>query len=391
MPLDVRTVMLVGALLSALTVVLLAHVGRAFPAERRRHLRLWTVGMTLQPLAWIVLAARDLLPDPLSIVLGNGLLLLGFAEMSRALRGFQDLPERRGRLWALVAVAAALLVLFSAAWPHYSARVLVNSTAAFLLLGGIAWALRGAFRQGRFSAARLTAAFAAMGAGIAAWRFVQHALDPRGTGSLLESGPSDMAVFVYACVGVTFLSLGFVLMHTERAYHALHQLASVDPLTGVLARSALVENGTRMLAEAQRTTRPMSALLLDLDRFKPVNDSLGHEAGDRMLRHLAERAHKVLRGEDLLCRLGGDEFVALLPNTDACGAGVVAERLRESLANAPLVFRGTGIPIPLSIGVAEAGRGELDLQALIKRADEAMYTAKRAGGDRVAMAGAPAG
>ena len=386
MSLDVRSVMVVGVLLSALTVLLLAHAGRAFPDERKRHLRLWTVGLLLQPLAWGLLAARGWLPDPVSIVLGNGLLLMGFGEMLRALRGFQGLPERTAWIWGGVMAAVWLLVGFSAAWPHYSARVLVNSTSAMLLLGGIAWALRPAFRRGGFSAARLVGLFALAGVATAAWRFGEHALAPRATGNLLEAGPSDLAVFVYACVGVTFLSLGFVLMHTERAYHALYHLASVDPLTGVMARGVLAEAGTRMLSESRRHGRVVSALLLDLDHFKPVNDTMGHEAGDRMLRHVAERARRVLRGEDLFCRLGGDEFVALLPNTDVAGARVVAERLRQSLAEDLLVFRGTELSIPLSIGVAEAARGELDVQALVKRADEAMYAAKRAGGDRVHQA-----
>ena len=219
-------------------------------------------------------------------------------------------------------------------------------------------------------------------------RVGEHALAPRATGNLLEAGPSDLAVFVYACVGVTFLSLGFVLMHTERAYHALYHLASVDPLTGVMARGVLAEAGSRMLSESRRHGRVVSALLLDLDHFKPVNDSMGHEAGDRMLRHVAERARRVLRGEDLFCRLGGDEFVALLPSTDAAGAAVVAERLRDAFNHAHMLYRGEEIPVPVSIGVAQV-RADEALEAALQRADLAMYQAKRAGGDRVELS--PAG
>ena len=140
------------------------------------------------------------------------------------------------------------------------------------------------------------------------------------------------------------------------------------------------------MSEARRLSRPVAVLLLDLDQFKAVNDRLGHEAGDCMLRHLAARARLVLRGEDLLCRLGGDEFVMLLPNTDAQGARIVAGRLRESLAWAPLRFRGDELPIPLSIGVAASAGQDADLATLVKRADEAMYVAKRAGGDRIHLA-----
>lgn len=383
MVLDVRSVMFVGVLLSVLTVVLLAQTGRNFPDARRRPLRIWTVGLLLQPAAWALLALRGDIPDLVSISLGNALLLVGFAEMTRAARVFHDLPEWRGLWWGVAALAMAGLLVFTVVWPHYSARVLVNSSAAMVLFSGMALALSPSLHRVGFSAARLTAAFAALGVMTAVWRFAEHLMSPRPGGSLLDAGPSDLVVFMYACVGVTFLSLGFVLMHTERAYDDLRRLATVDSLTGVLARAALDDQGGALVADARRRERPVAALLLDLDNFKAVNDRLGHEAGDLMLQHLAVRARRVLRGEDLLFRLGGDEFVMLLPDTDAIGAGIVARRLRESLASSPLHFHGQDIAIPLSIGVAV---GSADLADLVKRADAAMYVAKRAGGDRVELA-----
>ncbi len=386
MGLDVRSVMVVGVLLSVLTVILLAQVGRNFPSARRRALRIWTVGLVLQPVAWFLLAMRGVVPDALSISLGNALLLTGFAEMCRAARVFHDLPEWRGLWWGVVAVAMVLLLLFAWVWPNYSVRVMVNSSAAIILFSGMALGLSPSLGRVGFSAARLTAAFATLGVLTAIWRFCEHLMAPQVNGRLLDAGPSDMVVFMYACVGVTFLSLGFVLMHTERAYDDLRRLASVDALTGVLARGALEEQGEALVSEARRLSRPLAVVLLDLDQFKAVNDTLGHEAGDRMLRHLAARARLVLRGEDLLCRLGGDEFVMVLPNTDAQGARIVAGRLRESLAWAPLRFKGDALPIPLSIGVASSPGEDADLATLVKRADEAMYIAKRAGGDRIQVA-----
>src|SRR5690606_10354656 len=161
---------------------------------------------------------RGLVSDALSIALGNGLLLLGFAEMARAVRGFQGLPERRLAYWTLVSLVVVALMVFAEGWPHYSARVLVNSTCAAILPGAIALALTRAYPRQGFTAARLTGAFAGLGMLVALWRFIEHAFYPRAVGSLFDAGASDIAVFTYACVGVTFLSLGFVLMHTERAY-----------------------------------------------------------------------------------------------------------------------------------------------------------------------------
>ncbi|MDY0021202.1 GGDEF domain-containing protein [Arenimonas caeni] len=388
MDLDVKSIMLVGVLLSLFTVLLLAQASQGFPPERRRHLRLWTVGLLMQPVAWSLLAATGSLPEVFSLTVGNGLLLLGFAEMARAMRGFVGLPERRLAYWLLIVVTVLLIALFAGVWPHYSARVVVNALCAAVLVGSIALALRPSFRRGGFTAARLTGAFAAFGVVVLAWRFTTHVLEPRVAGNLLDAGPADFAVVTYACVGVVFLSLGFVLMHTERAYEDLRKLASLDPLTGVLTRSGLAENGHRLLSEARRYRRPLAVLLMDMDQFKQVNDSLGHAAGDAVLRHLAERARRVLRGEDVLGRLGGDEFVAMLPSTDAAGARVVAERLRDALREAHALYRGEEVPVDLSIGVAEAGPDE-SLEALMQRADHAMYGAKRAGGNRVGLAPAP--
>jgi diguanylate cyclase (GGDEF)-like protein len=389
MELDVRSVMLVGVLLSVLTVILLAQAARAFPVARRRHLRIWTGGIVLQPIAWILLASRPAVPDLVAIPLAHGLLLMGLAEMSRAMRGFRGLPERAWLWWGIALAGTLLLVPLTGVWPNYGHRVIVSAIAGMLLQSGLVWALAPTFRGGGFSAARFTGLFALVGVLTAAWRLAEHVVRPRLEGGLLDAGPSDVFVALYACVGVMYLSLGFVLMHTERAYDDLRWLATVDVLTGTLARSGLGEHGSRLLSEARRHRRSLSVLLIDLDRFKGVNDSLGHAVGDQLLQHFAQCARQVLRGEDLLGRLGGDEFVALLPSTDAAGACVVAARLRDALANNPLRVGAAVVLAPLSIGVAEAAADGPDaggFDALLQRADAAMYRAKRAGGDRVDIA-----
>ena len=154
MGLDVRSVMVVGVLLSVLTVLLLAQVGRNFPLARRRSLRLWTVGLVLQPAAWSLLALRGVVPDMLSISLGNALLLVGFAEMCRAARAFHDRPERPWLWWGIAVGAMALLLVFAGPYPNYSARVMVISAAAVLLFSGLALGLSPSLQRVGFSAAR---------------------------------------------------------------------------------------------------------------------------------------------------------------------------------------------------------------------------------------------
>lgn len=383
MDFDLGSLALVGMLIGGLTAVLFLHVAGGLPFEHRDDLRVWAGGLTLQTLAWAATALRTLWPSPWLLALAALLMLGSYVELIRAVRLFRQMPDRRLLSWSVVAVALVAAPL-AAGRLGEPGRIAVNSGAGIALLIAMAAALGGGPAATRSRAARAAAVFVLAGAAVVAWRVGMRV----AAGATGPAGPtaSDASVFLFLVIAAVFLSMVFVLMHAERAYAILHRQASLDTLTGVLARGAFQEQGERMLAAARRHQRPLSALLLDFDRFKQVNDRLGHDAGDALLRHLAVRAKLVLRGEDALCRLGGDEFVALLPGTDATGARIVADRLRASLAEAPLVLGGETVAIALSIGVAESAVGSGDLDGLLRRADAAMYDAKRAGGNRVAIA-----
>lgn len=155
-----------------------------------------------------------------------------------------------------------------------------------------------------------------------------------------------------------------------------------DALTGLPNRRALEEALARALAAAAREGAPLAALVLDLDRFKDVNDRHGHAAGDAVLRVAAARARGALRGADLLARIGGEELAAVLPGADLAAALEAAERIRAAVAAGPVEFAGAAIPVTVSIGAAAWAPGE-DGAALLARADARLYEAKRAGRDRV--------
>lgn len=145
------------------------------------------------------------------------------------------------------------------------------------------------------------------------------------------------------------------------------------------------------LAEAewkrfQRYGRPLSLLILDIDHFKFINDKLGHDAGDRAIAHVANLLKADTRRSDILARIGGDEFALLLPETDIQRAAVMGERLREKVAQSPLDEGGGRMKITISVGVADATLSMPGIQALMKAADEALYTAKLLGRNRVSFA-----
>jgi diguanylate cyclase (GGDEF)-like protein len=160
----------------------------------------------------------------------------------------------------------------------------------------------------------------------------------------------------------------------------LEALATTDPLTGALNRRAVSEAAQAELRRARRHGKPFAALLLDIDHFKRVNDTHGHQAGDRVLQQVAAACGAQLREIDRFGRWGGEEFIVLLPETDLDGALVVAERVRQAVA-ASSVAGDDGLPIAIttSIGVASLSLHDEPLEALLARADTALYQAKHEG------------
>ncbi len=164
-------------------------------------------------------------------------------------------------------------------------------------------------------------------------------------------------------------------------------LAVTDPLTGLFNRRYMSSHLESTLNRSAETGKPAAVMVLDIDFFKAINDSLGHGAGDAVLREFAARIGRNIRGFDLACRYGGEEFVVVMPDTDSKTGCMVAERLRRAMATEQFDV-GTGPPIDLtvSIGVAACSGTDDTPDALIERADKALYTAKREGRNRVIAA-----
>jgi len=172
------------------------------------------------------------------------------------------------------------------------------------------------------------------------------------------------------------------------AREALRVQATHDGLTGLLNRSAILEALENEMARGCRESQPLSVLMMDLDRFKQINDTRGHQTGDAVLREAASRMTACIRRYDSAGRYGGEEFLFVLPSCDLDGAWVEAERIRESIATTPFAASGDLVTVTCSIGVACRGRnGALDTPALLREADLGLYLAKDRGRNRVAAVG----
>ncbi len=175
----------------------------------------------------------------------------------------------------------------------------------------------------------------------------------------------------------------------ESALVDLERLSTTDALTGVCNRRHLQDRLEAEIARAGRHAKPLSLAMFDLDFFKKINDTWGHAGGDEVLREVARRVKSILRTPDILGRFGGEEFVLILPDTDAAGAAVVAERARACIAATATAFGDKTIPVSASFGVAQSHAGLNTPEALLQEADLGLYEAKRAGRNRVVVCRMP--
>jgi diguanylate cyclase (GGDEF)-like protein len=219
-----------------------------------------------------------------------------------------------------------------------------------------------------------------------------HPTKPRliGVFSVMRRHPAGAAAAEFSDADVRLLSslasyTALALAHAE-ATQRIRDLAVTDELTGLANRRHLMAEATREAVRAERTGEPLSALMIDLDHFKRVNDERGHLVGDAVLRAVATTLAGGVRKTDRCARYGGEEFVVLLPSSPKADALAVAEKLRASVA----ALAPGGIGVTVSIGVASLPEDASSAERLFDAADQALLQAKRAGRDRVVAAEAPA-
>lgn len=195
--------------------------------------------------------------------------------------------------------------------------------------------------------------------------------------------PADTPMVWRVTTGVAYLAVLAVAMAglqtLRRSQAAMARLIILDPLTNVLNARAFADRLGQELDRNRRYPRPLSLMYMDLDNFKVINDTHGHQTGDAVLRLVADAMRSSVRQADVVGRLGGDEFAVLMPETDAALADAAAKRLIAGLRN---VFRGTP-NVTGSIGVVSCTATDASTDDLLRRADQAMYDAKKSGKDRV--------
>jgi diguanylate cyclase (GGDEF)-like protein len=187
-------------------------------------------------------------------------------------------------------------------------------------------------------------------------------------------------------IAAALVGQGMVAYENARLFTQVHHLATTDGLTGVANRRHFFEVAAREVTLAQRRRGALAAVMLDIDHFKRINDTYGHQVGDDVIRGVVARLRAQTRDTDLLARYGGEEFVLLLPDAGARGPDT-AERLRAEVARTPIPTRSGPVEVTISVGVAYLHPSDTGPDTLLDRADECLYRAKESGRNRVVVNG----
>lgn len=325
---------------------------------------------------------------------GHEWLMVIMTQLSSFLLAWLNLAAARrylGRraLPVLVGVGCAVMVLACALYftlleSNQGARFLLQSyTAGLLFVMAAGQMATGGVRE--YPARYL---FAAISGGHGLFLLLRPWLFRLGEHGMFDSHGtlvvSHLAV-VESIIAVVMLGFSVVMLANEHVTRELKQMADRDSLTGAYNRRAFLVLLDQLTHYAQRMRFPVSVLLLDLDHFKRINDTWGHQRGDQALCHVVGIAQQCVREGDVIGRLGGEEFAIALPNAGPVEAEQIASRLRMAMASQPLHYAGHTLPLTASIGVASWQAGESP-DSLMNRADAAMYRAKGLGRDRVIMA-----
>ncbi len=355
----------------ALTLALLAW------SDRRSRGLVWLAGACgLQLMSTFLRAAwRGSTPWLLDAAIGC-LLMLMFFFVYLGLRPFvtrRKLTSTAGPVAVSTCMAAVLAVApLSALWSQQLAQL--GAVAIMVVTVVMLWKTRiaGLRRTARLTAALLT--------GTAIMFLLRVVLDARAANTRLGFFAHYGSMFC-----ATLLALSFIAIFVAETKRRLHDETRLDPLTGLRNRRAMEEMAAQHVRLTESTGRPLALLMMDLDCFKLLNDTWGHSLGDRALRAVGGVLLTMTSGEDMVARMGGEEFAVLLPGRTITAAHTIAERLRATVAGLRLNEGDCLASFTVSIGVGILHAGETTWTEMLRRADIALYRAKREGRNRVVL------
>lgn len=374
---DLRTAIVMASLLGGLMAGVLELLYRSAP-QSVPGLRQWANASWLVFVTALLFGLRGMVPAVVSVTLANGLLLATLVVMLKGTCHYTGHTQPWRRWWLLCGVSLLGLAWYTHVDDSFRGRVVWVVGTLGLLVG--AQARLFFLHPARSLGVRFVRVVLTTMALIFALRWWHAVLFDQGAGQLYGNSLVQSVYMASYTFVLLLIMVGYVLLASERMREAFEYQASHDPLTGVYNRRELLERLAQELARSRRYQTPFSVLALDLDHFKQVNDTHGHQVGDEVLKLFVRRVTATLRPTDLLGRMGGEEFLVVLPQADAAAAQATAQRLLPAVAQTSILPMCT-----VSIGVTQWQHDDGTVDALLARADAALYRAKAQGRNRVEL------
>ncbi|MGD9479861.1 GGDEF domain-containing protein [Shinella sp. G-2] len=388
---DAKTIFTMASIMVLANGAILTAMGRELPANLRPAASHWCTGTLLVALGCVVFAFGEPLPRAVMLSLANAAFAFGLTAYFVAIRRFLQLEVKAWHVLPGI-VATAAVLWFSAVEPNFQLRM---AAVSLVWVGLMAMSVKDLTNRsrGHASLARsiLAVLFTAVGLYSAARAIVY----------LFGDFPEDFAVEaggnwlnVLSALLLTMLPVmgttAFLLMCSDRLRRGLERAAATDYLTGLPNRRSLAQAGSDAFLEARAEAGAFALAVFDVDKFKAINDTYGHEAGDRALVQIANSLSGELRPGDMLARTGGEEFVVLFSETREADIPALAERMRAAVERADFRLDGRRVALTVSAGVAFAQPDDAGYDDVLRRADGVLYRAKSNGRNRVEIASSAA-
>lgn len=381
MSLDIKTLMFlcsITAIIMGFTILVTAQTLPQIQGVTK-----WAWGCGAQSIAWMLIFLRGSINEYFSTVIAYTLLLLSMVFFYQALMAFKEKPFSKKIFYSLIGLAFVLFNIFTYIYPNP-----ILKTVTIALIGSfLAFLSSYLLFFNRENKTKISERIMGIGFFVIGlsplFTLLTITLNSYKMSTVLSGIIIQNISFAFIFIAILILTSSFMLMINDKFLGEILRLATMDSLTEIYNRAAMEKLIEKEIDRSKRYNLPMSLLLLDLDHFKKINDTYGHQTGDFTLQKMVSVIVNVLRDHDMIGRFGGEEFTVLLPDTDLVNAHIVAERIRDIVAKTSVTAGSKSFNLTISIGLAALNVHEDDFQELFRRADLGLYKAKQTGRNRV--------
>ncbi|MEC1178328.1 GGDEF domain-containing protein [Metasolibacillus meyeri] len=376
--LDIKTVITLLAIGNICVFILISAYSYQY---KNRTIWTFVLGKLLQIIAFIIMLLREILPFTLSIFLSNTLLLIGTMIECIALLILLKSLTANVRKAIIIVTLIGLFSFYSAIlfYNFENVRIAIVSITIILL---VAFPVRAFYRNCKTSILQCIMLILYSAIALSLLLRTYNALVISTDVTLFAENEYQTLAFLTRFIEMLVGSIGFILLVKEQTDVELTRMAMIDELTNIYNRRAFIQRADALIAIELKKKSPLSFIIFDIDRFKGINDTYGHDVGDYILKEIAKVISNVLPKGAIFGRYGGDEFVVLVPNCNSAKAIQLAETLRVTVLQHPFQHISTACTLSLGIATTEA-TSTISLDRLYTNADKALYQSKENGRNQV--------